>query len=581
MDCHEVYRRSESSNKSAVTTLKQIIQDSKRIVSDLEHGPDLHQGMLLDIHKEFEPQVSKIKEKHENIKDIIENHLNFKNDDSPLKNNLILEIFPEEIRQQNDFNFFVKKTFPELKRRENLQPFEIAQLPFEKRNIRYLTTLKQWLRKVEFFTHFPDLIIQRVWDWIVPEKFKKGDLVMKQGDTSCFMAIIWRGEIGVYLNIDYNNSSNFEELIATVKPVANKHKYDIVGEKGLLKESKRGASCIALADTDLFTITVKDYAYIIEGFHRVELQKNISYMSELTFFKYISYLKIEQLAKSFNSKHLNKSEVLVKEGSKVDQMFILRDGQLDVQKVIKIEFANYWPIKSNQWEWNRKNQNFNKSVFNIIQGQFFGLYEWITQISIPSSIIAQTDSVSLLCINRSDILQIFSQDEIKYLLDSPYCVKIPEQSEMVKKAVVDCKAESIRARAMREISNSVTREYWGHRDLSLPGVENKRSLEIPKSRTASEKRRLKDSSSKGSNFKQKMSIFRWNVKKQSTFRIPSKKLKSSERKLWKDKVRNMHRNSVIGKKMNMRIVDRSIREYSNSVISRSNSKNKLSLEKYR
>jgi len=64
-----------------------------------------------------------------------------------------------------------------------------------------------------------------------------------------------------------------------------------------------------------------------------------------------------------------------------------------------------------------------------------------------------------LCINRSDILQIFSQDEIKYLLDSPYCVKIPEQSEMVKKAVVDCKAESIRARAMREISNSVTREY--------------------------------------------------------------------------------------------------------------------------
>jgi len=162
LDCHEVYRRSESSNKSAVTTLKQIIQDSKRIVSDLEHGPDLHQGMLLDIHKEFEPQVSKIKEKHENIKDIIENHLNFKNDDSPLKNNLILEIFPEEIRQQNDFNFFVKKTFPELKRRENLQPFEIAQLPFEKRNIRYLTTLKQWLRKVEFFTHFPDLIIQRV-----------------------------------------------------------------------------------------------------------------------------------------------------------------------------------------------------------------------------------------------------------------------------------------------------------------------------------------------------------------------------------------------------------------------------------
>lgn len=159
-----------------------------------------------------------------------------------------MDIFPEELKQQNDFDHFVKKTFPELKRRENLNPFEVAQLPLGKRTIRHLDVLKNWLRKVEFFAHFPDLILQRVCDCVVAENYRRGELIIKQGDVSAFMVIIFKGEIGVYINVEYRGPSQFDLLENTVKPLSVKYKTDILGEQGLLKAAKRGASCIAMAD---------------------------------------------------------------------------------------------------------------------------------------------------------------------------------------------------------------------------------------------------------------------------------------------------------------------------------------------
>lgn len=57
-----------------------------------------------------------------------------------------IEIFPEELKRQNDFDFFVKKTFVEIKRKENLNPFEVCQLPHSSRTFKHLATFKSWLK---------------------------------------------------------------------------------------------------------------------------------------------------------------------------------------------------------------------------------------------------------------------------------------------------------------------------------------------------------------------------------------------------------------------------------------------------
>lgn len=107
----------------------------------LNSGEELR--ALREIEKECSPYVYQIKEKQQAIKNVIESK---KERNEELQNSLWVDIFPEELKQQNDFDFFVKKTFPEMKRKENLGPFEVAQLDVDSRNLKHVTTLKNWLK---------------------------------------------------------------------------------------------------------------------------------------------------------------------------------------------------------------------------------------------------------------------------------------------------------------------------------------------------------------------------------------------------------------------------------------------------
>ena len=108
-------------------------------------------------------------------------------------------------------------------------------------------------------------------------------------------------------------------------------------------------------------------------------------------------------------------------------MYVLKQGSLVVKKLIKIESTNYWPVNNKEWEYSRTNQNFRKELFRIEIGKFFGLAEWISQRKMTSSVIAEEENTVVLCVNRTDILQIFSNDELISLLGSTANVVIPEK----------------------------------------------------------------------------------------------------------------------------------------------------------
>lgn len=146
--------------------------------------------------------------------------------------------------------------------------------------------------------------MDRVWEWLEFQIYYEGEILIKQGELSDYMFIVYRGDVGVYINVDYYSKHQFETLKKTVKPVVTKTKSDIFGEQGLLKAAKRGASWIALTTVLAFKLSAENYAHIIESFHKSELFRNIRFLSELDFIKFFVYGKIELLAKSFNSKLL-------------------------------------------------------------------------------------------------------------------------------------------------------------------------------------------------------------------------------------------------------------------------------------
>lgn len=146
--------------------------------------------------------------------------------------------------------------------------------------------------------------MDRVCESLEFQTYSEGEILVKQGEISDYMFIVYKGDVGVFINVDYYSKHQFESLKKMVKPVVVKTKFDVFGEQGLLKAAKRGASCIAMNTVLAFKLSAENYAIIIESFHKSELFRNIRFLSELDFIKFFVYGKIELLAKSFNSKLL-------------------------------------------------------------------------------------------------------------------------------------------------------------------------------------------------------------------------------------------------------------------------------------
>ena len=108
----------------------------------------------------------------------------------------------------------------------------------------------------------------------------------------------------------------------------------------------------------------------------------------------------------------------------------------------------------------------NKSVFKINTLEFFGLHECLGNIPIPSTLTSGAPLTTILWINKNDIISILGKDVIYSLLNWNYNVHIPEQYELVKKALVDCKAERMKAKAMKEITSKAN-ELYSRKHMSV------------------------------------------------------------------------------------------------------------------
>ena len=213
-------------------------------------------------------------------------------------------------------------------RKMKRNPFQVCQLEVADRNANDEDVLKSWLRNIDFFAKYPELIMDRVCDCLQPVEYVKNQVVMGKGDESTFMIVIYTGEIGIYLQ-------SVKELEATGtagKCIAKKGAEGVLGEAGLLKGASRGASCIALSDIKALYLSASNYWKIVESFHKSELFTHIEFNKTLDFLKDINYAKARKLAACYNSSIFKKSQIVIDIGTNVSQLYILKKGKLKVEK---------------------------------------------------------------------------------------------------------------------------------------------------------------------------------------------------------------------------------------------------------
>lgn len=211
-------------------------------------------------------------------------------------------------------------------------PFEVWELEINERSTNDEKVLKTWLKNIDFFVEFPDLIMDRVCENLKPVEYLRNQIVMGKGDESTFMIVIYSGEIGIYLQ----TVKELEVSGTEGKCIAKKLPCSVLGDTGLLKGATRGATCIALSDIKALYLSASNYCKIVESFHRSQLYLHIDFNKRLGILKDISYAKAERLAACYNSLIYKKGQTIVDIGQEVNQLYIVKKGTIKVEKKIEL-----------------------------------------------------------------------------------------------------------------------------------------------------------------------------------------------------------------------------------------------------
>jgi CRP-like cAMP-binding protein/phosphoribosyl 1,2-cyclic phosphodiesterase len=275
-----------------------------------------------------------------------------------------------------------KKDFPEktdLKLAtfgiENTLYFETTSPPYEK-----MYQILGLLKHLDFFDSLPVEKVQEFVSIIKEETFPKGTKIIEKGTMGDKFYIISSGNVEIVS----------DELVSKKRAGT----YEYFGEMTLMTEKPRAADVIAETDVVVYTIEKNKFlSFISNTEFEVTLQRlvenrenviwNVLQASPL-FNRLSSYQKtwIESILQPVEYKGKG---VLIHEGKLIDHVFVINEGEVQVS------------------------QN-ERHIITLGKGDFIGAMHKIQRNEPADYTFTHADTISLLAINKSDVLEFVNKN---------------------------------------------------------------------------------------------------------------------------------------------------------------------------
>ena len=238
-----------------------------------------------------------------------------------------LNSLPQEIQERTVVYHIAKKDFPEktslrLARfgMENTLYFKTRPPLFEE-----ASKILSVFSRLDFMNDMPAYKAQELLDIVEIKNFRQGEKLIKKGSAGDEFYIIYAGNISV----DSGGLSRSKIY----------GPYDYFGEVALITEQKRAADVYAETDVILFTIEKDKFLNFISG---TEFEKILWKVAEIrssetwnllsmnNFFRYCTSTQITWLESMFVPCEISSPGRLINEGSKIDRVYIIREGEVKV-----------------------------------------------------------------------------------------------------------------------------------------------------------------------------------------------------------------------------------------------------------
>ena len=191
---------------------------------------------------------------------------------------------------------------------DEIIPIEIPLEPID------IEIIKKSLRNNFLFKHDSDELLEAIANGFSMYEFNQGTYIYIQEEEGSFFYIIKIGVINGYVN---------NMLAHNLK--AGK----CFGEAALMTNCKRESTVKSKTNVLLYSISGFKFRNIKNEFNSLTLKKRLDFLGRVSIFKWLSNVELNNLALCLKEKYYDEKEVVFKEGSEGDCLYIIKEGAVN------------------------------------------------------------------------------------------------------------------------------------------------------------------------------------------------------------------------------------------------------------
>ena len=213
----------------------------------------------------------------------------------------------------------------------------LLEIPPKKREDKICLELMNLTKNLKIFENIARSIEhQNICGTITLANFKPNETIIKQGDIGDCLYYILHGLVSIQLSIQIDTGIQDRNQIVNVeKNIGELKDGQTFGELALIYNIPRTASIIALTETSLIKIDKNPFNKYLKNLFEGQLQDQIEFLQICPIFNKLNKDLIIKLGIRSTIKKYATGQIILKNDSKCDSIFIIRRGTVKVLKEIQ------------------------------------------------------------------------------------------------------------------------------------------------------------------------------------------------------------------------------------------------------
>lgn len=284
------------------------------------------------------------------------------------------------------------------------------------------------IRENDFMKNLDQVQVKEITSCMYPVNFAKNELIIREGDVGKSVYVMESGSLQVLKNN---------------QPIHIMGKGKIFGELAILCNTTRTATIKAIEECKLWAIDRECFQTIMMKTGLIKQKDFMKFLSTVSLFKEFPEDSMSRVIDCLEETNFKKGDYIIRQGAKGDTFYIINKGKVKVTMTDKGD-----------------NENF---VRYLTKGEFFGEKALKEEEVRTANVVADSDEVECLAIDRNLFNQLFSN--LKEIVSKTY------DQDLLERKQLDAKFEKV---GLNDLVRHVTLGAGGFGSVELVTVNGQK-----------------------------------------------------------------------------------------------------------